>query len=436
MPETRCVPLLTGIARNFSWLAAGTIAHLGAITVASLILARLLDPSHLGMWGYAFSVVGMAYFLYDGGLAQLVLTEVTKRSEQLSQVCSQFLYFRVYTGILALGVLALVFSQFARSYQEYWTVLLIALYSVVAAAVSAVSAVFRALQRMEYETWAKLAMSAVLLVSFVLIFHFHERLPGTLTVHAAGVSFCIAAFLGFATAYRLLLSRAGFRRTAFSARDQRGCLRLAYPLAVSTFFGTLYTHVDTVMLSWITSHEQVAKYYVVQRIVFLVSTLMLVLIASVNPQLASLHRQGDLVSLVNLLRRLVLAITLTCAVIAGFFLLVGPTVISVLFGDYYGQVNRALIIFLAGELFMSLARTSMAYLLLADNQGKFIRASMVVLLLNIALNMVLIPSYGYVGAAAASACCHTIFALILFVETKNSLAAERSQLSLNELGAS
>jgi O-antigen/teichoic acid export membrane protein len=102
------------------------------------------------------------------------------------------------------------------------------------------------------------------------------------------------------------------------------------------------------------------------------------------------------------------------SVIAGAVGLVGSSLfVAALFGDDFRDVPSLIAILLVGVVPYAVARVLGNYLAAIGAVADNVRASVAVLVMTLALDVALIPRFGAVGAAWASACSYLLFTLIL-----------------------
>ena len=92
--------------------------------------------------------------------------------------------------------------------------------------------------------------------------------------------------------------------------------------------------------------------------------------------------------------------------------------VSILFGDHYAQAAFILKILSFSVPFMFVAFSSGAVLVTQNNMKLKVKLMILVALLNISLNLVLIPLYGMVGAATATIISNALLALLYFITAK------------------
>lgn len=220
-------------------------------------------------------------------------------------------------------------------------------------------------------------------------------------IYAAGYAYIVAAALAFVAAHFFLnrlvplageLETHGREMVAFSA-----------PLVISSVLSMLLTRTDTMMLGYFESSRQVGLY----SAAFPLANGMLVVLSSFGflylPLASRLDASGErdeIDAIYKLTTKWIFVVTFP-AFLA--FLLFPGDVLAIFFGDRYATAALALSILSVG-FFTNAAGGRNRETLSALGYTKFIMLSnSLTFALNVALNLALIPRFGYLGAAVASA---------------------------------
>ncbi|MCU4742723.1 flippase [Halobacteria archaeon AArc-m2/3/4] len=217
---------------------------------------------------------------------------------------------------------------------------------------------------------------------------------------AAGVAYLATAILTFVVAH-LLLSRLMRLRGAFRTHA-RELLRFSAPLVVATVIGTMLTRTDTLMLGYFRSSYEVGMY----DAAYPIAGGLLVVLSAFGflylPIASRLDSNGDRDAVDD-----IYATTTKWVYVITFpafaLLVVFPTeVIHIVFGPDYTEAAAVLPILAVG-FFVSAAAGRDRETLSALGATTWIAVGNVFgLTLNVLINLVLIPRYGFMGAGVAS----------------------------------
>ena len=252
---------------------------------------------------------------------------------------------------------------------------------------------------------------------------------------AAGVAYLLAAVATFVVAH-LLFARLMALRGPFRTHT-RELVRFSAPLVVSTVVGVMLTRTDTLMLGYFRSSYEVGIYDAAYP---LANGLLVALTAFgflYLPIASRLDADGDRDAVDDIYATTTKWVYVLTFPAFCLFVVFPRDVIHLFFGPAYTDAALVLPI-LATGFFLSAAAGRDRETLSAVGATTWIAVGNVVgLTLNVVVNLLLIPRYGYVGAAVASVtsliALHGVICAILAIRydiTPLSPAATRAYLSL------
>lgn len=193
------------------------------------------------------------------------------------------------------------------------------------------------------------------------------------------------------------------------------------PLLFTSVMFMLLTDIDTAMLGYFDTQSAIAEY----NVAYPISFLLLVFLQSSSflfiPILSELHsndRRQRMGSIYQLLTKWVIFFTSPL-----FFLTIAyPTkVIKITFGEAYVTAATALLILSIGFFFRAAAGPNGATLTAIGRTRLHLYDTAVATIMNILLNLVLIPRYSYLGAAVATTTSYILLNVLysyqVYVET-------------------
>jgi len=179
-------------------------------------------------------------------------------------------------------------------------------------------------------------------------------------------------------------------------------LKIAFPLLLLSGFASINSYIDIVIIGWFYENSDIGIYSIVVKIVNLVSLGLVAVNGIVAPLISELYAKRQLVEL-----KMVVGFAAW-----GIFVLSVPGLILVLifgrellgiFGVSFVQGYSTLIILACGQLVNILTGTCGLILTMTEYQVISSKIMGISALLNLVLNLILVPPYGINGAAFASA---------------------------------
>lgn len=369
-------------------LTARVISRLLAF-VSILLLIRHLQPAGLGTFQDVVNQAALATVFLDAGFNTLFQREAARRPTMLSHYLSRLVTGRLGFALLALAVFAGILAW--RSQLEYllpaYLMMVLASYS------NLLRGALYAVQRLRFEAAAIVLESLLLLGLVVYGVATGQGVRFFMYAYAASYGFSCVYFAVVLTARRIARIR-----PAVDLRFIASWLMQGLPFAATFVVTTIYFKIDVPILAVLKGHYEtglyVAAYKPFEALLFIPISMLNV----VFPVLAVYHRasEGRLVWAVNRFFKGLLA--LGCPIGVGIFMLARPLTAQFL----YPQSADALRILALGIPFMFIANAFIGALNAIDRQLTFTWAALASMVVNIALNLALIPPFGYLGASWAT----------------------------------
>jgi O-antigen/teichoic acid export membrane protein len=429
--------LVGRLARGGTASLAIQAANLGFSFALGLLLARTLGAEGYGVYAYAFTLVAVLSVPAKFGLPILIVREVARSRVERNWGALRGIvrWSNIVAGAFALVVGALA-AAIALGFREdlapahlltfFWALVLVPPMVLGELRGAALRGLGHVVQGQLPERVLRPAFTIVL-CGFALVV-----LPaGGLRPDAAMSLHVLAALLAFgAGAWMYLRARPPEVANVRPVYKRRAWLSSAWPLALAASMQILNSHTDILMLGVFETADQVGIYRAASQCAGLVGLALLAINQVAAPQFAALYASGDLRRLERLAvggSRLILA---GAAPVAAILIIFGDGILSLLFGDEYASGRVPMTLLVLGQL-SNAAFGSVGLLLnMSGHEGKTARAVVIAQAVNLTLNLILIPRYGSVGAAAASAVTITLWNAILSYEVRRNLGIRSAALGV------
>lgn len=174
----------------------------------------------------------------------------------------------------------------------------------------------------------------------------------------------------------------------------------SYPMAISNLAIFLMMTFDVVFLKKFKGDETVAYYAVAMKLVSILFMINNSVYISVSLKIAQLYTDKNRAELLKALKhsaRIIVLLTVPVVLIVCLF----SENILYFFGENYTQGKQALLILMIGQLMASFFGVSAIYLNMTGRQSIFQIVLIFAVLVNLILNIILIPIYSLTGAAIA-----------------------------------
>jgi O-antigen/teichoic acid export membrane protein len=363
-----------------------------AVFVVVVLLWRHLGADNYGRFATMIVYVTLVGVVADLGMQTVFIRDASRDSSSLTRYLANLLSARLLLSLVALLILAVALRLLSPALFPYtlagFALLLTTSYS------SLLRAVFYIRGRLGYEAIAIVAESIVLLALTLVAINRHATWDAFLWVYTASYLFtCLFAYA--------ILRWRWHERVAVRLEPLfvRRLLLAGLPLALGFTITTVYAQLDIVLLQLFKNFQMVGWYSAANKYVDAVAWIPQSAMGVIFPALSLLGAKDR--------RRLAFAYEKSFKMLAilGLPLAVGLGITAdsiVHFTRGFEQSIPALRI-LAPSVVLLFVNNAFIYTLTAINrQLDFTRLALFTLAVNVVLNLVLIPPFGYLGAAAAS----------------------------------
>ena len=398
------------LLKNAFWMSISEGFGKAFRAVLLIYLARVLGPNEYGILNFAMSFVAIFVSFLDFGLSSIITREMA--SDDKAE--KDFPALLVLKFLLTIGTVLIIWtgSFFITADPGMQKVIRVLTF------VSAIGqfpeffyAFWRARQRMEFEAWANIGnVSLVTIATFLVIFNWPSAemisygylLCSILTLIAVSLLF-YSIFLPFGV--------------AFETAVWKKFLFMSYPLALTSIFGMLYSYVDSILMGYLGQITQTGSYHAALKIIYVILTPVSIISMSFFPVLSKFSRESP--QRLQKVMNYHIGISLFLAIpIVGGGILLAPRIINFLYGPAYSASVKALeiLLLMAGFSFFC---NPLSNLLVANNQqGKIFWVSILGSIVNIVLNVFLIPRFSLYGAAVSSVVCYGVMLLLYLYLSK------------------
>lgn len=193
-----------------------------------------------------------------------------------------------------------------------------------------------------------------------------------------------------------------YRHEGAASTSIRSLLRVGGPLAGLAALNIALAATDVVLVNFLRGSAQAGHYTAAARLAFISTSVLVVANAVLQPRIAALWHLGQR----DVLRRLLGTATgllAAVAVVVSVTLTLGARPLLLIFGGEFEAAVAPLRVLAIGQFVMLASGPVGAVLLMTGHAHRQIEATVVAVFVNIVADIILIPRYGVMGAAVATA---------------------------------
>ena len=410
--------LLRGVAGSAGIQIINTLFLL----IISVLIARILGPNDFGIYTFIFSIITLLSLPFSSGLSLLVMRETAKKhlTKEWGGLRGAIIVAKNY--ILGCSFLVATVSIFVLwgvkadlEYQSYitfmWALLLLPFIGLN----NVSGAVLRGLRHVVIGNLPISVIGpAVTIISLYACILLGREIDPILVFQINIVTSLIVFLVLIAFLARFIPNEV-FR--ASPSYETKEWLKSLIPLSLYSALTVANFQISIVFLGSLSGNSDVALF----RVAMSGATLIVFGLTAVNtvlaPHITQLYHKGEkklLQKIITKSARLILFFSLPIALVLVIF---GEKIIVIVFGIEYADAALSLSILSFGQLLNASAGSVVLILNMTGNEKETMKGMLIAFGLNVILSLVLIPFYGLVGAAIASATTIAVWNIILVIKT-------------------
>ena len=368
--------------------------------VVSIVIVRYLGPARLGSYSFAAALVGIV-----GSVAQLtgalvvrdIVIDREREGETLaSAALITLMLVMASEAVLVVLGLTVVHDSTTRA------VLFVLSLGLLFRPVLVLDFVFQADLRARQATLTRNAGLAVSAVASLVIV---ARNGGLVQLAGATLLSPLVAALLFVWFYAVAGRRVPRWRP--SRTVVTSLARRSFPLIVSSVAIGVYMRIDQVMLGWMSTRQEVGIYAATVRISEFAYFLPMIFISSVGPSVAR-ARATDFDLYRAKMSRLFSYLSAASLTIAVAVVIFGGPLATLLLGTEYSRVGKILTVHILASVFVFLGVGESLWTVNESLEKLSMYRTLAGAIVNVVLNVILIPRYGALGTAWATLAAYAV----------------------------
>lgn len=385
-------------AKNALFLTLASVGQKVLSFVYFLLLARFLQPEKTGLYALALALVTTCAVIADFGIPAVVIRDVAKHPDRAKATVRRAIAAKIPFTLAAIAV-AFVMTNVLGYESSAKQLVMLAAGIMLADSVSLLSyGVLRGLHVLTYEAIGMFASQLLTLTVGLLALQFSPTLPMLVLALTAGSVF--NAFLAASRVAKRL--GAGALVPDFRWEGMWTILKAAFPFFLAAAFVRVYSTLDIQFLKVFAGNVAVGMYSVAYKFTYAFQFIPLAFVAVLYPSMSAAVGRKDTQELGRLFDRALRYMLLLSVPLAFGLSAVAARVIHLVDESYLPAAP--ILAVLAFALIPSFLDFPIGSLLNASGRQSTKTALFgATLVVNMILNFFLVPAYGMMGAAIASA---------------------------------
>lgn len=384
------------ILGNTSWLMADRVFRLFMTLLVSVWVARYLGVRQYGQLNIALAYVVLVMPILSLGLNNVIVKYIADDDSDRNLILGTSATLRFLTALFTSPFLLLLVAQLHPDDPIITIIVGLLLLGTLFQSLEVIDSWFQSQVKSKFTVWSRstaffitslLKIGAILLESPLIVFGFLYF-------------FDIMIYI-LILAWNYQRSGETIQQWQFQAAYGRNLLRTAWPLIISGMAVAAYMRIDQLMLAQLVGEEAVGTYAVAVRLSEMWYFIPGALATSIFPAVIQSKKSNESLYRKRVQRYFNMMVFISYTIAIPISIL-SSTIVLVLFGEAYRESGTLLAILVWAGVWVSLglARTSVLH---AEDLLRFSAyATIMGAIINIVLNLILIPQIGAIGCAIAT----------------------------------
>lgn len=384
------------VAKNTAYMMIASIGQKIISLAYFTIIARTLGAEKTGTYTAALAMTTIFVVFVDLGFTNVFIREAAKYKEKVQEYFSNVLFGKIFFGIVSYVALAVALQLLGFDREFQMMVFLSGVTMLFDSLHLTIYGAFRSLGDLRYESIGIVGSQLVALVCGTTFLFMGLPLIYLILAFtiASALNVLFASYVAVRK-YRLRIVPT-YNKTIFKT-----IATIAIPFALAAIFGRIYSYADVILLKKLAGDTQVGFYSTPSKISFAFQFIPLALIAALYPKFSELfvNNKERLARMFEQSIKFLLIIALPISV--GIYILASDIMLFV-FTDKFIDSIVPLKILVISLTFSFLSFPIGALLNACSRQKAQTVITGIILVVNIVINILLVPALGAKGAAYAA----------------------------------
>jgi O-antigen/teichoic acid export membrane protein len=389
-------PTLQKILNNTGWLFAERILRMVVGLFVGSWVTRYLGPEQFGLYAYTVSFVALFIPIAGLGLDNIVIREVVRDSSRRDELLGTAFFLKLGSGVLVLlATIGGIFLLHPQDSRVLWLTGIIAT-GMITRSLDVIDFLFRShVQAQHAVCWRSAAFVVISLVKIGLVLTSADLMA---FAWASLVEMTLGA-VGLCMAYRMSgYTLSSWRWSGLCAKD---LLRDSWPFVFSGVLIMVYMRIDQMMLNDMVGPGAVGIYAAAVQLAEVWYIIPTAIVSSALPAIIEAKAISEALFYARL-QKIYRSMAFLGYLVAIPVSLFANDVIALLYGDAFSDAGPMLALLIWAGIFTNLGVARSSFLTTMNWTKIHLVVTLMGGIINVGLNLVLIPKYHGLGAVMAS----------------------------------
>lgn len=402
------------IAKNTSLLVFAQLLNFVFGVIFLIYTARYLGVSGYGILSFALAYTGIFSIFTDLGLNNLLVRELARDNSLTIKFVRNFSSIKIILVLITIIIIILSINLLNYPKNVIYVVYIISLYLLFSTFSQMFYSIFQAYEKMEYQAIGQLINSILLLSGVFLAIHYEFSVIGFAFIYL------FASIITFIYIFLIFILYFAFFKLEFDWQFFKINIKTAIPFGLSSIFVSTYFYIDSILLSIIKGTVYVGWYSAATNLAYVLLFLAIAYFSSIYPIMSKLYKTSENSLKIGYERSFRYMLIIAFPLAVGVTLLAN-NIILLIYGNKFLPSVIALQILIWAVFFSYMSYTPMYSLYSINKQAAYTKIVFCCMVLNIILNLILIPKFSYIGASVVTVITEFLAFAMLFQFVKTHL---------------
>jgi len=396
---------MTNIVKNVKFSLVTFISQILTGSIVFIILARVMSLFDFGLLSFGTTLGGLIAVLAEFGYSLMAQRDIPQNKFDLNEYVTNVVIQKLILSFISLigGGLYLLLS-----YKDGNLIIgfIFLIYAIITSNVSYFLAVFRAKNLFILESKSSIIYLFFITISIACFFLFN------LSVYYVSAGLLISRFMQLLVLLYNYVRNFGTVGLKFKKNIQNYLLKNVSSFGFFYIIGVFYFSIDSQLIAYYSGNEQLALYQAFFKLVTLMLVFNELLVNVFLPYLSSLFVEKGIhyLGVATNINRIFIFAALAMFVFINLF---AGDIVSLVYTEKYAESLVLTIPLSLVLLFRVSSSTYAISLTISNHQTYRLLIVLISLIINLTLNLIFIPIYGFLGAAYVSLITHIVL-LVLY----------------------
>lgn len=408
---------LQSAIKNIGWLFLDNILRMGVGLLVGVWVARYLGPEKFGIMNYAVAYTALFTGIASLGLEQIITRNTLKFPADSNVILGTAFILRAIGGAAALTISTIIYYLMHPDDIQVLVLIAILASGMIFTSFDVIDSWNQSQVKSKHTVIAKNTAFIIMAAVKVILINTSAKLSAFVIANTAEA---IIASIGLVAVYNMRSNN--IKNWKYNLPTAINLMKDSWPLILSSLMVMIYMRIDQVMIGEMIGPHEVGIYSVAVRLSEIWYFIPVAIINTIYPSIIIL-RNTDKSGYYNRINLLYIIMTWTGIVVAIITTFASSEIISLLYGDKYNSASSIMSISVWTGIFASLGVARSRWLILENLQKYSTLFFAIGAIINIAMNLYLIPLHGAKGASIATLITQIIVVLLapmLFKQTRIS----------------